>query len=423
VLEDSDHERIDAGMARAKALRESDNPAEAAAIYVELISQCDPSHPRLNEAYALGLLSLARCGEWKRVESLARAAIEAVPGRGVWHQFVGEALLRQGHRLQGEIALKTAIQLEPQLTVARDLLQLSQSADLAGPRPATVRAWPRKVAEFESPASVIKKFLVGKKGEDKFIRSDTRFLTLGSCFARNLGVRLAEAGYQTTFEAFGEEVNSTYANRYLLEWIEKGVVSEQTAAMQETYGYTTRKRLFRAVRESDVFVMTLGLAPCFFKRDTGEFAFFTIKSSTVREFMFDAFVMRTTKVSENVENIRLIFQSIFSISGRKPRIVLTVSPVPLAGTNEFDSAITADCLSKSILRVACQEAMDERDDSQVLYWPSFEIVRWLGTHFSQSLPPVFGVEDGNSRHVSAWVVNLIIDQFLSCYAIPSEAKS
>ena len=57
-----------------------------------------------------------------------------------------------------------------------------------------------------------------------------------------------------------------------------------------------------------------------------------------------------------------------------------------------------------------------RSSEGVLYWPSFEIVRWLGPHFGGALPDVYGADDGNSRHVSAWLVDEIVGEFLKFHA-------
>ena len=48
----------------------------------------------------------------------------------------------------------------------------------------------------------------------------------------------------------------------------------------------------------------------------------------------------------------------------------------------------------------------------VVYWPSFEIVRWLGPHLPR---PPFAEEDGKTRHVSLWVRDLIIGLFLEYF--------
>lgn len=70
----------------------------------------------------------------------------------------------------------------------------------------------------------------------------------------------------------------------------------------------------------------------------------------------------------------------------------------------------ADCLSKSTLRVAIAEHMKEAT-SGVFYWPSFEMVRWIGAHTG----PAYGQDDNLTRHVNKSLVALIVDKFLGCY--------
>ncbi len=198
--------------------------------------------------------------------------------------------------------------------------------------------------------------------------------------------------------------------------------------MEKFYGEAMRERLRRYVEESEVFVLTLGLAPCFFEADTGRFVFYPPQTDTGRDLLLANTVMRTTTVSENIRNLGLVLDSLRRLARRPPTIILTVSPVPLSGTLEFHSAVVADCVSKSTLRVACHEVMTLQDSADVLYWPSFEIVRWLGTHFGPDQPHVYGAEDSNTRHVSEWVVRLIIDLFLEHYSVgeapaqPAEAQ-
>ena len=71
---------------------------------------------------------------------------------------------------------------------------------------------------------------------------------------------------------------------------------------------------------------------------------------------------------------------------------------------------SADCVSKSTLRVAIHELLAE-GHANLHYWPSFEIVRWLGSHIEEAL---FG-EDGNTRHVNRKTVRLILESFIRHY--------
>jgi hypothetical protein len=225
-------------------------------------------------------------------------------------------------------------------------------------------------------------------------------------------------------EEIGEEVNSTFANRYLLEWIENGPTDPITEAVQAGYGPAMRERMRAKIIDSDVFVITLGVGACFFQNDTGDFAFVVSKSEIAREYLMTDCAMRMTSVAENVDNIRRMMASIGRLARRTPKFVLTVSPVPLGGTTERNSAVLADCVSKSVLRLAAEEVCAAPGERQVIYWPSFEMVRWLGPHFGPGQPQVFGAEDANSRHVSAWLVRLVIELFLEHHASrPAEAAA
>jgi len=95
-------------------------------------------------------------------------------------------------------------------------------------------------------------------------------------------------------------------------------------------------------------------------------------------------------------------------------IVVTLSPVPLEATFREISCMTADSVSKSVLRVAIDQAMSEHRPD-VYYWPSFEIVRWAGAHVSW---PAYGFHDDRARHVTRYTVGRIIDAFVESFYVP-----
>jgi tetratricopeptide (TPR) repeat protein len=356
---------------------------------------------------------LAQTRDWVRLEEVSRLAAHRYPDLGWAYRYLGEALWRLGKRKKAMANLERAIELEPELADARAILEVMRSGATA--KRARVVGWPARQRAFKGAREVIEQYVLRGQPGERFIRPETVFMTLGSCFAENLAARLREAGHSVNAEGIGEDVNSTYANRHLLEWVEKGPVDRPTQMMDRVYGEAMRQRLRRQIADTEVFVLTLGLAPCYFERDSGEFAFYPIKSETAREHLHANHEMRTTTVSENIRNLGLILESLRRMAGRPPKIVLTVSPVPLSGTTEFGSAVIADCISKSTLRVACHEVATVQAAQDVIYWPSFEIVRWLGPHFGREHPLVYGQDDENTRHVSGWIVRLIVDLFLERY--------
>ena len=66
--------------------------------------------------------------------------------------------------------------------------------------------------------------------------------------------------------------------------------------------------------------------------------------------------------------------------------------------------------SKSTLRVAINEVMN-KNLSRVLYWPSFEMMRWFGGHAGR----VFGNDDGSSHHPDIALINTIMDSFIDTF--------
>ena len=402
---------------QAYGLAKNKKPEEAIPLFLEIIHWEKGALAKKvrREAHLNALWCLVRIQNWTELDDLSRLAIHRYPEAAWPYRYMGEALFRRGKMKKAIANLEKAIEIDPEFSEARVVLEVVRRGRQS--RPTRVRGWPSRQRVFAKPRELVQQYLLRDQPGEPFIRPETVFMTLGSCFAENLARRLRGAGYNVNSEEIGEEVNSTYANRYLLEWIEHGPRDPVTKMMETFYGEAMRERLRRFVEESDVFVLTLGLAPCFFEAKSGRFVFYPPQTETGRDLLHASAVMRTTTVSENVRNLGLVLDSLRRMAKRAPTIILTVSPAPLSGTTEFHSAVVADCVSKSTLRVACHEVMTLQNRADVLYWPSFEIVRWLGTHFGPDQPHVYGAEDSNTRHVSEWVVRLIIDLFIEHYSV------
>ncbi len=401
---------------RAEAARVDKQLALAAKLYQSALT-CPKGFLNRKErrgGYVMAAKCGSRLGDWEGVEATARNGLGEFAKHPVLLQALGEALIHLDRLDEAETALNRALELNPEQDGARALLAMMRSSGALERKLQPLRTFPSRISALEKPQAAIARYLLRDRPRTRFIRPDTPFLTLGSCFAQNLARRLKAAGFSAYNEDIGEEVNSTYANRYLLEWVENGVVDANTQAMDQAYGPASRERLRRAFGSSPVVVMTLGVAACFFDH-AGGFVFMPQHAHTTAAALA-GFVMRTTTVAENVENIGRIIDSVRRLAGPEARIVLTVSPVPMSGTTEFDSAVTADCISKSTLRVACHEVISAQTGDSVIYWPSFEIVRWLGPHFGPEVRRVYGADDGNPRHVSEWWVDLILKQFLEFHA-------
>jgi tetratricopeptide (TPR) repeat protein len=376
-----------------------------------------PNDEVLLRSYQRVMRTMADLSQWSELRSMAEAASARFPEDADARRRLGEALYFTGKLQEAEAALQAAVEIDPDFAEARSALVLLRESRDAAPTKRTLRPWPTRRAHFDEPRQLINKYLLRGRPVDRFIKPRSAFFALGSCFAGNLAGRLHDLRYPVHYEDIGEEVNSTFANRSLLDWVEHGVIDEPTAVMDALYGAGVRARFREGLRGCEVFVMTLGVAACFFREDTGAFAFAPLNTRLGGEALFQRHRMRTTTVAENVLNIAAIVAAVGRLAERPPRIVLTVSPVPLSGTTERYSAITADALSKSTLLLACEEAVNAHPDQGLIYWPSFEMVRWLGAHYGPDHPAYAG-DDDNTRHVSEWLVNMIIDLFLKEHSVP-----
>jgi hypothetical protein len=244
--------------------------------------------------------------------------------------------------------------------------------------------YPRENAEFLNLPKVIADFLLDEKTKIRF-EKNTRFFLQGSCFAEKLFLELKKRSYQCFYNEFLEYLNSPLANMQYL-----GGLLQNPA-----------DPIFQEIKKSDVYILTIGVAPCWFKKTTGEF----VLQPNANDL--SAYYQRTISVEESKQALLFIFSAIRGINPRI-KIVLTLSPVPLGRSFDFESAIIADCVSKSVLRASMHEALAACHDPKPTYFPSFEIVRWVGGHAGNA----FG-DDGLPRHVSQQYVKEIISSFLS----------
>ena len=123
----------------------------------------------------------------------------------------------------------------------------------------------------------------------------------------------------------------------------------------------------------------------------------------------------SSTVQENVDNMKRIVELIKTYAGADKTVIFTLSPVPLNATFSDRPTMVSDCVSKSILRVSLDQFFSENKYNNIYYWPSFEMVRWVGAH--TDIPTLF--EDNTTRHVNNDIVKIIIENFVAKFcALP-----
>jgi len=373
------------------------------------------------EQVAARLATLAEQGNVAQLESESRQLL-AQHRHYLWHMYLIAALLRMGRREEAGRELddlmsykfNLAERVLPEIRSAFPakfdqhyiLDTMKEGLGFETNNPAVRRTWgvPYPIAEQAAYAAAVDSLLAEAVPALPTLPRDAPVTTFGSCFAANLARMLKGAGVDATNLLIEESINSPLANRAFLSGMVNPAESGHSARLREVYGEEFLQRARAQLVGARVIVLTLGVAPAFFHADTDGFVFLEdyralLKAGSVR--------MRTPGSAETRGVIADILALLRELNSRA-RIYASISPVPLMGTVELPNAVLADCISKTTLRVALHEELQSGRWSDVHYWPSFEIVRWLGSHSSL---PVFGADDSVSRHVSNWLVELIVDRF------------
>ena len=396
--------------------------AEARDLMLSILNE----HPEILDTPTEGNLDLIRhaairckdVGPFDKSIELFRKLAPASNRAGDY--FILSEILTQGNHFEESIAsLERAIVLDPAynnptnletLKIARS--QLSQPAARAASSRRKIGRYPETrdfVGDFDK---LMKNHIAVNLGsEPKFLNKDTRFFTMGSCFARNLAKSLLDRGYAAFHMEISEYINTTFANKVFVDWL-SGVDIDpaiRDRIVELLPAQWSKENTLEVIRTAGVFILTLGVAPAFFDRVTGEFVLPRPTALNARA-LAEKYQFRTTSVQENVDNVLYLINFIRSISP-DIKIVVTVSPVPLMASFEYESAVQADCLSKSTMRLVAHEVVNNSNIENILYWPSFEVFRWAGSNASN----FYAADDGAAWHVSeekvAGTIKAFVDMF------------
>jgi hypothetical protein len=239
-------------------------------------------------------------------------------------------------------------------------------------------------ATMRRPTAVQDYILHGWLPDEPFIAPETTLTTFGSCFASHIAKYLRKRRYNVLSSGdanvhivrIGDGIVNTFAMRGQFEWAFRGVVPTQKlwhGKSGETYGYDEDVRLAtRAMFDrTDVFILTVGLSEIWYDEPTGEVFWRAIPKE---EYDPSRHKFRVSSVEENKANLRAVYDTIREFRP-DAKVIFTLSPISLAATFRPVSCITANAVSKAILRAAIDELYRDVEAEGVLrYWPSYEIV-------------------------------------------------
>ncbi|HEX5274829.1 MAG TPA: GSCFA domain-containing protein [Candidatus Rubrimentiphilum sp.] len=249
------------------------------------------------------------------------------------------------------------------------------------------------------------------------ISTDTKIASAGSCFARRIAKSLRGSGlnyYDAEpgpkflnseqrdahgYGAYSARFGEVYTTLQLLQLLKRatgefqpletawsgpnGLVDPFRPTIQPA-GFSTlgelendREHHLEAVRrmfaEADIFIFTMGLTETWCHADDGA-AYPLCPGRGIGSFDSQKYRFRNLGVAENVGLLCEFVEALRELNP-KTRVLLSVSPVPLAATIEDRHVLSASTYSKSVLVVAAQEA--RRRYENVDYFAAYEIV--MGT--------------------------------------------
>lgn len=247
------------------------------------------------------------------------------------------------------------------------------------------------------------------------LKREHRVATAGSCFAQHIGRHLARRGADFMdmepapplftsiaearrfgFGVFSCRYGNIYTSRQLVQLFDEAHGSRKPAeTVWENAGrffdamrpgvdpvgqdspesvLELRARHLARVREMfatlDLFVFTMGLTEGWELVADGTM-FPTAPGTIAGVYDPDRYRFRNLRHGEVLADMTAFRERLLAVNPTA-RILLTVSPVPLAATATDDHVLVATTYSKSVLRSVAGELARDHDD--VFYFPSYEII-------------------------------------------------
>ena len=278
------------------------------------------------------------------------------------------------------------------------------------------------------------------------LRRSDRIATAGSCFAQHIGNSLQARGatfmdmepmpplFATREDArrwgygvYSCRYGNIYTSRQLLQlfdeahgnrtpmdrvWEKASRFYDAQRPSVDPVGHDSPETVMRlrrihlsAVRrmfaELDVFVFTMGLTEGWEDRRDG--TMYAVAPGTIAgSYDPEIHAFHNLRFQE-IRDDMLGFWSRLREVNPQARMLLTVSPVPLAATATEDHVLVATIHSKSILRAVAGELVGELDG--VFYFPSYEII---SSHPSRGM-----FFDPDLRNVNMYGVNHVMSHFFT----------
>lgn len=273
------------------------------------------------------------------------------------------------------------------------------------------------------------------------IGADDNIFAIGSCFARNVEKALEAAGKRVLSREFdlgeigdslGESANffnkysihsvlnelrwaldrSSFPGKDILYPLGKGQFVDVQLGVAKLAFPLERVLAFRhayldaiaQVAEADVVILTLGYVETWYDRMLGLYLNVAPPQQLVKNEP-DRFEFRVLSYGDVLNALEELHALLTRYRKKPLKMLVTVSPVPLASTFRDMDVLVANTYSKSVQRAALDEFLIGKEG--VDYFPSYEFVTLSN--------PTIAWSRGDYRHVSPDLVARIMSNVLTNY--------
>ncbi len=262
---------------------------------------------------------------------------------------------------------------------------------------------------------------------------------IGSCFIREMKIRLLQAGYTFLEEeredpaarhasAAWERLYSLFSVRQVLEYAlldrvprPRWWITPQTGMVQDPYrrivlyddleqaeaGFAAHREAARQVlTQARFLLLSLDYTDIWEDRETGAVICLPSGPYFVEGGDLSRYQRRATRMAENLAALHDI-QSMLRSANPECRLVLVLSPIQQWATFREDADVfSAGCAAKAILRSAVEEFTADNPD--VFYFPAFEMAMLQAVTKER---PVF-TQGRENFHIHPALCDTIVQEFI-----------
>ena len=222
---------------------------------------------------------------------------------------------------------------------------------------------------------------------EPFLTRGTRITAFGSCFAANITRHLSAIGYDLSsnrdpdiyISRMGDGMVNVASILGQLEWALENKKPEAPlwhGFNAERYGYDEdiRARTRDVFLSTGFFIITLGLSEIWYDEVTGGTFWRAVPEAAYDPSRHKCRVLTVKETKQMIASMwRLIRRHV-----PNAKLLFTVSPIPLLSTFRPISCMTANAVSKAVIRAALDEVLRRFEDDlnkQLFYFPSMEMVQ------------------------------------------------